>query len=312
MKDASSFRVLVLIGVAAAFRTAFPPHTTKFVVARKLAQTNHPVAVPPQWLPMLLAANTPGPPTNHRRLGEVTPITTYAELRAAAVEYNANVTAAELKYGPIDSWDVSGVTDMSGLFKDLVNFNADISSWNTSSVTRMDYMFQARALAQCLQPGPPSQLPTAPHPESYRPPLDSRAPAHHPLTSYSPPVLPTRTSPSHRTCALLATRQGAYAFNQPLNLDTSSVTSMSAMFWVRTLAPTSTAELLTACGLRRCPRPPPSHLPARTSPRLVCPPCDSAGREGLQPAGDLRHVQGHNHARHVLRALRACPGPPQP
>ena len=48
MKDASSFRVLVLIGVAAAFRAAFLPHMTKPSVASKLAQTNHPVAVPPQ------------------------------------------------------------------------------------------------------------------------------------------------------------------------------------------------------------------------------------------------------------------------
>ena len=71
--------MLVLIGVAAAFRTAFLPHT-KSSVASKLAQTNHPVAVPPaQWLPVFLAASTPGPPTHHRRLGEVTLITTKAQ-----------------------------------------------------------------------------------------------------------------------------------------------------------------------------------------------------------------------------------------
>ena len=126
--------MLVLIGVAA-FRAAFLPHTAKPSVASKLAQTNHPVAVPPpQWLPVLLAANTPGPP-NHRRLGEVTLITTEATLRTAVGEYNANVTAAEDTYGPIEAWDVLGITDMSELFKDLVNFNADISSWNTSGVT---------------------------------------------------------------------------------------------------------------------------------------------------------------------------------
>tara|TARA_B100000768_G_scaffold102862_1_gene95680 strand:+ start:86 stop:586 length:501 start_codon:yes stop_codon:yes gene_type:complete len=138
--------VLVLIGVAV-FRTAFLPHTAKPSVASKLAQTNHPVAVPPpQWLPVLLAANTPGPP-NHRRLGEVTLITTEATLRTAVGEYNANVTAAEDTYGPIEAWDVLGITDMSELFKDLVNFNADISSWNTSGVTSMRSMFYVRALA---------------------------------------------------------------------------------------------------------------------------------------------------------------------
>ena len=36
--------------------------------------------------------------------------------------------------------DVSLITDMSGLFSDLI-FNGDISNWNTSNVTDMSYMF---------------------------------------------------------------------------------------------------------------------------------------------------------------------------
>ena len=137
--------MLVLIGVAAAFRTfAFPPHMTKPSVASKLAQTNHPVAVPPpQWLPVFLA--TPSP-TSHRRLA-VTPITTKAELETAVDLYNTNVDDAEDTYGSIDSWDVSGITDMSELFLNLGNFNADISSWDTSGVTTMEKMFRVRALA---------------------------------------------------------------------------------------------------------------------------------------------------------------------
>eukprot|EP00964_Phaeocystis_antarctica_P023840 scaffold13337_cov62-Phaeocystis_antarctica.AAC.1 len=55
-----------------------------------------------------------------------------------------------------------------------------------------------------------------------------------------------------------------------------------------------------------------SHLPAHTSPRIVCPPFDSAERGGVQPAAELRHVQRHTHGPHVLRALRACPGRPLP
>jgi surface protein len=145
-KDASSFGVLVLIGVAAAFRATFLPHMTKPSVASKLAEANHPVAVPPQWLPVLLAANTPVPPINHRRLLGV--FTTNAELRAAAIDYNADVTAAELEYGPIGSWDVSGITDMSSIFRDLTSFNADISGWETDQVTDMKRMFQVHALAQ--------------------------------------------------------------------------------------------------------------------------------------------------------------------
>eukprot|EP00964_Phaeocystis_antarctica_P079739 scaffold49716_cov65-Phaeocystis_antarctica.AAC.2 len=44
--------VVVLIGIAAAFCTA----STR--VASKLAEANRPVAVPPQWLPVLLASNS--------------------------------------------------------------------------------------------------------------------------------------------------------------------------------------------------------------------------------------------------------------
>ena len=135
--------MLVLIGVAATFRTAFLPHTTKPSVASKLAQTNHPVAVPPQSRQplVLLVANTPGPPANNRRLLDNT-FASKAELETAVREYNTDVNAAEAKYVPINNWDVSGITDMSYLFYDLGNFNADISSWDTSGVTAMEYMFQ--------------------------------------------------------------------------------------------------------------------------------------------------------------------------
>ena len=61
-KHASSFHVLVLIGVAAAFRAAFLPHMTESSVASKLAEVNHPVAVPPQWLPVLLGLEPPFDP----------------------------------------------------------------------------------------------------------------------------------------------------------------------------------------------------------------------------------------------------------
>ena len=55
-KDASSVCALVLIGVvAAAFCATFTPHMTKPRVASELEESNHPVAVPLQWLPALLA-----------------------------------------------------------------------------------------------------------------------------------------------------------------------------------------------------------------------------------------------------------------
>ena len=48
---------VLLIGVAAAFCATFLPHMTKPSVVSKLAEANHPVAVPPQWLPGLLAGH---------------------------------------------------------------------------------------------------------------------------------------------------------------------------------------------------------------------------------------------------------------
>ena len=73
----------------------------------------------------------------------------------------------------------------------------------------------------------------------------------------------------------LATRQGAKKFNKKLSFtDTSKVTSMQGMFSVRVPPTRPLAERLP-CVRLPCvrlappPRPPPSHLQAHTSPRLV-------------------------------------------
>eukprot|EP00964_Phaeocystis_antarctica_P055512 scaffold32656_cov108-Phaeocystis_antarctica.AAC.3 len=161
---------------------------------------------------------SPSPPLSPRAYTYT--FTTKASLKTAVQAYNANPTAAIATYGPIADWDVSAITDMSELFYNLRNFNADISNWDTSVVTNMDSMFwvrSARALAHSLESGPPR-----------------------------------------------------------------------------------------ACRLRRR-HPTPSRPPGRTSSRIPCPPFDSAGYVGVQPAAQLRHVQGHDHGLHVLRALRACP-----
>ena len=151
-EHASRFRVLVLIGVAAAFRTAFLPHMTESSVASKLAEANHPVVVPPQWLPMILAAYTPVATTNGRRLSNHNVFATRAELITALKAWNSNPNDAEATYGPIDDFDVSGITDMSWLFTGLHEIDEDIPSWDTSGVTNMERMFAVRALAQ--PPGP--------------------------------------------------------------------------------------------------------------------------------------------------------------
>ena len=133
--------------------------------------------------------------------------TSTATLKTAVQAYHANPTAATATYGPIADWDVSGITDMSYLFKDSKNFNADVSSWDTSGVTNMYQMFW-----------------------------------------------------------------GALAFNQPLSFDTSSVTSMGWMFYVRSSpypAPNlqSSPPLRLACtAVAR--RRPASKTAARPAPRM--------------------------------------------
>jgi hypothetical protein len=128
-------------------------------------------------------------------------------------------------------------------------FNQPLS-FDTSNVTDMTGMFQVRsARALTLTPwvGPSPSMPLAPPP----PPGSHLAPHRMPLPS---------------------TRQEAQAFNQLLSFDTSKVTHMGTMFFVRSaraLAPTSLESGLPPCMRRR--RPTPSRLPARTSPRIACP-----------------------------------------
>ena len=79
------------------------------------------VACPLQWLPVLLA-------------GAPHVFETKGDLQTAIGEYDANSTNATATYGPIAGWDVSRITDMSSLFYNVQNFNADISSWDASRV----------------------------------------------------------------------------------------------------------------------------------------------------------------------------------
>lgn len=44
-------------------------------------------------------------------------------------------------FSGIESWNVSNVANMSGMFKYCKKFNQPLSDWNVSSVTNMSYMF---------------------------------------------------------------------------------------------------------------------------------------------------------------------------
>ena len=89
-------------------------------------------------------------------------------------------------------------------------FNQPLSL-DTSSVTDMSSMFDVRLPPRsCRAPGAPQPVPL----------YTLRAPPPHPRVALL-------------MCLCLMTRQRADAFNQPLSLDTSSVTDMYRMFNVR-------------------------------------------------------------------------------
>jgi surface protein len=50
------------------------------------------------------------------------------------------------KYGSIENWDTSEVTDMSYLFHKRTKFDAGIGNWNTEKVTNMENMFAGATL----------------------------------------------------------------------------------------------------------------------------------------------------------------------
>ena len=94
-------------------------------------------------------------------------------------------------FSGIESWDVSSVTDMGGMFAGVENFNQPLNNWDVSSVTDMRGMFYG-----CYD--------------------------------FNQPLNNWNVSSVTNMCAMFA---GCYDFNQPLNnWNVSSVTNMCAMF----------------------------------------------------------------------------------
>ena len=136
-------------------------------------------------------------------------------------------------------------------------FNQPLS-FDTSRNTNMHYMFFVRSLA-CRAPQCPVGVFRAHAACTGTTPMPSR---HYPLVA-SIPWLPCPESP-------VVIRQGASAFNQPLHLDTSSVTKMRGMFRVRP----SRLPCPLVCRAPQCPAGPSVHRrrPPR-SPAASIPPC---------------------------------------
>ena len=69
---------------------------------------------------------------------------TNASLKQAAKDWCAGgerKEAVKRRFGPIEEWDVSQVTDMRGLFEGQKDFNEDLSRWDVSKVTTMSRTF---------------------------------------------------------------------------------------------------------------------------------------------------------------------------
>ena len=141
-------------------------------------------------------------------------------------------------------------------------------------------------------------------------PICSRALALHATYAVAPGLL-ARTLAPHTVCPPFGSRQYASAFNQPLSFDTSSVTAMYRMFIVRS-SPCPTPNLQSSPPLHAACTADAFHL-LPPGPNLAqhCMPSFrlSAVRVSVQPAGELRHLQRHEHGLHVRGALRPMPCP---
>ena len=75
--------------------------------------------------------------------------TTKKELSTAVRGYCGNNRQAKIavqsKYGvKIGDWDVSKVTDMSGVFQHMLDFNEPINKWDVSHIDDFYYIFDDR------------------------------------------------------------------------------------------------------------------------------------------------------------------------
>ena len=106
-------------------------------------------------LPFLLIAVLLGNPSSIRIISAQSQYQCFAtkeELKAAVILYadgtcNSGSDCGRTYGYPIDTWCLwnttanAGVTDISFLFYDIVDFNDDLNGWNTEKVTNMNSMF---------------------------------------------------------------------------------------------------------------------------------------------------------------------------
>ena len=144
------------------------------------------------------------------------PTATRGQLDAAVTAWCSDSIAATDVYGPISSWDVSAITDMSTLFTAKVSFNSDISAWNVSNVTNMQSMFDsAFAFNQPLNAWNVSNVTN----------MDSMFRDNYIFNQ------PLNTWSVSRVTNMRGMFRGAYVFNQDISTwNVSIVTDMVGMF----------------------------------------------------------------------------------
>ena len=74
---------------------------------------------------------------------------TNKNLKWAVQDWSSDSDGAEIFYGPMKDWDVSMVTDMTGLFRGMSGFVEDISKWDVSHVENMQQMFKGATEFAC-------------------------------------------------------------------------------------------------------------------------------------------------------------------
>ena len=147
---------------------------------------------------------------------------TNATLRRAVQDYLAGEARKEdivKKYGEINNWDVSKVTDMGYMFEleGAVSFNQPLNKWNVSNVRDMYRMFAgARSFNQPLNKWNVSKV------------IDMYS-MFEGARSFNQPLNNWNVS---NVTNMIHMFDGAESFNQPLNKwNVSNVRVMCGMFW---------------------------------------------------------------------------------
>ena len=137
-------------------------------------------------------------------------------IRKAVKEWCEDQESALKKYGDINEWDTSEVTDMSKLFDCKFKFNSPIGNWNVSKVTNMkDIFYFAEKFNQSLNNWDVSNVTDM----SYM--FDDAISFNQTLDNWD----------VSNVTDMSGMFNNASSFNQPLNnWDVSNVTDMSYMF----------------------------------------------------------------------------------